>query len=273
MKKLRLFKPVIGLFLAMFCLNHLQAQCDVDQVHPADCSCIYFCHSEAVANNNCGITLNWTTVTEPSIGGYFKIFRAPITGTTFTLIATIQATHPGSQGGSYTYIDNNPTNPDGNEVYYYIQFFNNDGLLREMTPRRSAIPTCAVPNACNNTTTTTTYLTGKTGSVIVLRLSFGGYVNWNNSANGAGATISISCAGQTGSTGSTHYYGSGSFSLSQDITITMPSGSTPITTIAVVHNSTTMLTSTATISIISVNGVSQTTQAVVCGGNSQGTNW
>jgi hypothetical protein len=264
------FKKIKLLMATLSCLFGFTqgfSQCDPDQQLPTNCLCIFLCHSTATANNNCGVTLTWTTGYE-DYGYYFVIRRSPSSGTGYTSIATVQAIGD-LTGHSYTYVDNNPPNSDGGNILYYIEMHSWDNSIISQTPVRSASPTCAAPNSCYGTTTTTN-LEGTAGNVIVLRLSFGGSVNWNGISNGAGATIYINCAGQIGTSASQHYYGSGYFSLSTDITITMPANTTSITTIATVNNSSSMYSSTATLSIISVNGVSQTTQAVVCAGNSQG---
>jgi Bacterial Ig-like domain (group 2) len=126
-----------------------------------------------------------------------------------------------------------------------------------------------IPNPCNGISTQTP-LNGVAGDVVVLQLSFGGFVNWNGISNGAGASIFLSCGGQSNTVGSAHYFGSGGFSLNTQITFTMPSNSTVISTNAVVNNSTTMLSSTASLILVSVNGVPYGNSGVVCGGNSQG---
>lgn len=254
---------LVGVLLSCY----VKAQCDPDQALPSSCLCIYLCHSSATAQNNCGVTVNWTVGFEGT-SDYYEIYRSPNSSTSFTKIATIQS-NP-SNNYSYSYSDNNPSNSDGGDILYYVKMISGmDGSVKSQTPVRTAKPTCALPNSCSGITTTTN-LTGNAGDVIVLRLSFGGYVNWNGIANGAGASIQINCANQSGMAGSDHYYGSGSFSLSKDITITMPSNTATVTTLVTVNNSTTMLSSTATLLVVSVNGISQTTQAVVCGGNSQG---
>jgi len=88
--------------------------------------------------------------------------------------------------------------------------------------------------------------------------------------NGTGAAISLSAGGVAGNDFTSHYYGSTGFTLSKDITFTMPSSSVTIITTAVVHNSTTMYSSTAGLYVVSVNGVANSNSGSVCGGNSGG---
>jgi hypothetical protein len=122
---------------------------------------------------------------------------------------------------------------------------------------------------CNGIYSTAT-IAGNQGDIIDLRLSFGGYVNWNGQSNGAGASIWLAVGSQNNSAASTHYYGSGGFGLNVDVVFTMQTNAAGINTTAVVNNSTTMFSSTATLTVVSVNGVTNNNQAVVCGGNSSG---
>jgi Dual-action HEIGH metallo-peptidase len=125
-------------------------------------------------------------------------------------------------------------------------------------------------NPCSGIYSSAT-LFGNVGDVVVLKLSFGGPLSWNGQANGAGAVISLSAGGQSSSASSPHYYGSGyGFSLNATVTFTMTANSMPINTTAVINNSTMFFSSTATLTVVSVNGVSNGNQGVVCGGNSGG---
>lgn len=127
-----------------------------------------------------------------------------------------------------------------------------------------------VPSPCNGISTSLT-MTGNAGDVVVLKLSFGGYVSWNGISDGAGASATLYAGGQSNSAFSPHTYTNEGFSLNAQVTFTMPSnGIVSITTIAVVNNSSTMLSSSGTVTVVSVNGVSKNNQAIVCGGNSQG---
>lgn len=125
------------------------------------------------------------------------------------------------------------------------------------------------PQPCSGIYTNTT-MSGNAGDVVVLRLNFGGYISWNGMSNGTGAQISLSANGVGNSGATAHYYSSTGFSLQRDITFTMPASTVNIVTTVVVHNSTTMYSSTATLTVISVNGNAVNNQGVVCGGNSGG---
>jgi hypothetical protein len=132
-----------------------------------------------------------------------------------------------------------------------------------------APPYTITANPCSGIYTTSN-LTGNPGDVVVLSLSYGGWISWNGQSNGTGAVISLICAGQNSSASTQHYYGSTGFSLYTQVTFTMPSSSVPINTTAVVNNSSTMFSSTATLTVVSVNGIPIGNQGVVCGGNSGG---
>lgn len=125
------------------------------------------------------------------------------------------------------------------------------------------------PQACSGIFTNTT-LSGNPGDVVVLRLSFGGYISWNGMSNGTGAQISLTANGVANSGATAHYYSSTGFSLSRDISFTMPASTVNVVTTVVVHNSSTMYSSTGTLTVVSVNGVPVNNQGVVCGGNSGG---
>jgi hypothetical protein len=118
----------------------------------------------------------------------------------------------------------------------------------------------------------TATLIGNVGDQIVLRISYGGYLSWTGMSNGTGASISLSAGGQNCSSVTPHYKSSTGFNLSCDVTFTMSSQAVAINTSVVVYNSSTMTSSTATLTIVSVNGVAYGSQGVVCGGNSGG-NW
>lgn len=127
--------------------------------------------------------------------------------------------------------------------------------------------------ACNGIYSSYTF-TGTPGATVVLKLSFGGYIQWNGMSNGTGASCWVTANGVSGSATTPHYtttWGTG-FSISTTISFTMPAASNTITinTTAVINNSSINTSSAATLELVSVNGVSNGLQQAVCYGNSGG---
>jgi YD repeat-containing protein len=116
-------------------------------------------------------------------------------------------------------------------------------------------------------------MVGNTGDQVVLELTFSGQLQWNGSANGSGANISLS-SGTACSSSTPHYNTTGTinFSTSCNISFIMPSGSVTINTTAILNNSSNNSASGATLKVLSVNGVANNFGINVCKGNSSG-NW
>lgn len=115
---------------------------------------------------------------------------------------------------------------------------------------------------------------GNEGDVVVLKLTYSGMLQWNgNTSNGgAGASISITGAGQSCNNYTQHYTTTAStgFELTCTITITMPANYATINTSAVIHNSNISNAGGATLQVVSVNGVANSNGSAVCTGNSGG---
>jgi hypothetical protein len=218
-----------------------------------------------------------TPLNSPKWIGYSTTTAEDIYMTDGSYVQTSTAQFPGKV--SYTSDDHSAVTT--NQTGWYISKWGptlwckhlwNDTPYNEATLKyyiKAGVPYTLYPSPCNGIFTNVT-MPGNPGDVVVLKLSFGGYINWNGQSNGSGAQISLTCAGATNSAATPHYYSATGFSLSTQITFTMPSSSTTINTTVVVHNSQYMLSSTATLEVLTVNGAAVNKQGVVCGGNSGG---
>ena len=116
-------------------------------------------------------------------------------------------------------------------------------------------------------------INGHPGDVLVIQASFGGPMGWNGQGNGAGGSLTINAGGQSANDYTNpHYYGTSSgFSLSATITVTMTSSTLTINTNAIINNSTYNTNASASVKVVSVNGVPTGSYGTTtCYGNSGG---
>lgn len=113
---------------------------------------------------------------------------------------------------------------------------------------------------------------GNVGDVVVLQLAYNGALQWNSSANGAGAVISLTAGGSANSASTPHYTTTTQtgFGISCNVSFVMASASVTINTNAILHNSSFNGAASATLKVISVNGTASTFQTAACAGNSGG---
>lgn len=197
----------------------------------------------------------------------------------------VDATHPADEGQAGVGAINIPGTPTAADPNSFMlacigagvnrPFNANDVIaLRALYGPPAALPWSFTRNgACNGIYSSYTF-TGTPGATVVLKLSFGGYIQWNGMSNGTGASCWVTAAGVSGSATTPHYtssWGTG-FSISTTITFTMPVASNTITinTTAVINNSSINTSSAATLELVSVNGAANGLQQAVCYGNSGG---
>ncbi len=197
----------------------------------------------------------------------------------------VDATHPADEGQAGVGAINIPGTPTAADPNSFMlacigagvnrPFNANDVIaLRALYGPPPALPWSFTRNgACNGIYSSYTF-TGTPGATVVLKLSFGGYIQWNGMSNGTGASCWVTANGVSGSATTPHYtssWGTG-FSISTTITFTMPVASNTITinTTAVINNSSINTSSAATLELISVNGAPNGLQQAVCYGNSGG---
>jgi hypothetical protein len=125
-------------------------------------------------------------------------------------------------------------------------------------------------NSCTGISASYAAVNGHVGDVVVARANFSGAVSWNNTANGAGAQVSLTANGQSNGASSPHITTSGSFDIAATITFTVTAPTTYINTTGVIHNSSFSSAAGATLTIVSVNGVPNGQQTSICYGSSSG---
>ena len=113
---------------------------------------------------------------------------------------------------------------------------------------------------------------GSPGDVFVVRVNFSGFIKWNNLANGTGATISMNALGNWAYGSTSHDYSSfgTGFSTSATLTITLSSNYVTVYTNNVLNNSSYNSSSSASLTLVSVNGNTVNAQVSSCYGNSGG---
>lgn len=110
-----------------------------------------------------------------------------------------------------------------------------------------------------------------TGDTVVLRAAFSGMIQRNDPSGGARADVYISNAAASNLASSacyTDYTGHG-FNVTSDITFSYSTANSTIGMTAVANNSSASLTS-ASLTIVSVNGIASGVSATACTGNSSG---